>query len=122
MKKTVQTDSVDDSHSVGETASILSLSIPTVKRMVEAGDLEAFRTPGGHTRIFAESIAAVKEQRRSRGRPVNAPSPVLQNRRERLEELTLEAQEHRARRELDKIRREQETEQARLQAAADTRE
>jgi hypothetical protein len=90
--------------------------------MVESGDLESFRTPGGHTRIFAESIEAVKEQRRTKARPVQAPSPVLQNRRERLEELTLEAQEHRARRELDKLRREEDAEEARALADADARE
>ena len=122
MKKTEQIDSSDDSYPTGEAASILGVSIPTIKRMVEAGELESFRTPGGHTRIFTESIEAVKEQRRSRSRPVNAPSSVLQNRRERLEELTLEAQEHRAHRELDKLKREQQAEESRQQADADARD
>jgi F0F1-type ATP synthase epsilon subunit len=47
---------------------------------------------------------------------------VLQNRRERLEELTLEAQEHRARRELDKLRAEEQEEEDRREAEAEARE
>ncbi len=92
-----------DSLSVSEAAALLGISIPTVKRMVAEGRLQSFRTPGGHLRILAESVEAVRE-RQPASRPVRNPSPVLQNRRERLEELTLEAQEHRARRELEKLR------------------
>jgi hypothetical protein len=90
--------------------------------MVAEGGLDAFRTPGGHLRITAESIDAVREQRQARPRPVRDASPVLQNRRERLEELTLEAQEHRARRELEKLRREEQEEAERQEAEAQARE
>jgi hypothetical protein len=89
--------------------------------MAADGHVEGFRTPGGHLRILAESIEALREQRRQ-PRPVREPSSVLQNRRERLEELTLEAQEHRARRELEKLRREEQTETDRLEADAQARE
>jgi hypothetical protein len=90
--------------------------------MVAEGRLDAFRTPGGHLRITAESIEAVREQRQARPRPVRDASPVLQNRRERLEELTLEAQEHRARRELEKLRREEQEEAEEREAEAHARE
>jgi hypothetical protein len=90
--------------------------------MVAEERLDAFRTPGGHLRITAESIEAVREQRQARPRPVRDASPVLQNRRERLEELTLEAQEHRARRELEKLRAEEQEEAERQEAEAQARE
>jgi hypothetical protein len=73
-------------------------------------------------RILAESIEALREQRQVRPRPVRDASPVLQNRRERLEELTLEAQEHRARRELEKLRTEEQEEADRREAEAQARE
>ncbi|HEV2378379.1 MAG TPA: helix-turn-helix domain-containing protein [Terriglobia bacterium] len=111
----------EDSYSVSETAGMLGVSIPTVKRMVEDGLLEAFRTPGGHRRVLAESVEAVKDQRQAKVRPVRGPSPVLQNRRERLEELTLEAQEHRARHELEKLRRQEQAEAEQLEAEAQAR-
>ena len=110
MKNIGKNRSVSDSHSASEAAALLGVSIPTLKRMVAEGRLDAFRTPGGHFRITAESIEALREQRQTRPRPVRDASPVLQNRRERLEELTLEAQEHRARRELEKLRREEQEE------------
>jgi len=122
MKKTVQTAFPDESHSVGEAASLLGVSIPTVKRMAQAGTLETFRTPGGHLRVLAESVEAIKEQRRSQSRRAQEPSPVLRNRRERLEELTLEAQEHRARRELTKLQREEQEETERREAEAQARQ
>lgn len=47
---------------------------------------------------------------------------MLQNRRERLEELTLEAQEMRAKRDLTKIQREEQEEEERREAEAQTRQ
>ena len=111
----------DESYSVSEAARHLGVSIPTAKRMVADGQLEAFRTPGGHLRIVAESIEALREQGQ-RPRPVREASLVLHNRRERLEELTIEAQELRAKRELEKLRREQAEEEEQRQAEAEARE
>ena len=111
----------DESCSVSEAARLLGVSIPTAKRMVADGQLEAFRTPGGHLRIVAESIEALREQAQ-RPRPVREASLVLHNRRERLEELTIEAQELRAKRELEKLRREQAEEEEQRQAEAEARD
>jgi excisionase family DNA binding protein len=110
-----------DSYGVSEAAALLGVSIPTLKRIVAEGRVESFRTPGGHLRILAESIEAVREER-PRVRPVRDASPVLQNRREHLEELTLEAQEHRARRELAKLEREEREEAAEREAEVQARE
>lgn len=90
--------------------------------MAAEGRVESFRTPGGHLRVLAESIEAVRERRQTQPRPVRDASPVLQNRRERLEELTLEAQEHRARRDLEKLRREEQEEAERQEAEAEALE
>ncbi len=73
--------------------------------MVKDGVLDGFHTPGGHLRVSAESIEAAKSQE-ARPTRTREASPVLRNRRERIEELTLEAQEMRAQRELGKLRRE----------------
>src|SRR5208283_1812965 len=64
----------------------------------------------------------LRNSKRERFRPVRDASPVLQNRRERLEELTLEAQEVRARRELMKLQREEEDEAEQQQAEEEERE
>jgi hypothetical protein len=90
--------------------------------MVAEGRLEAYRTPGSHLRILTESIDAMREGQRTRLRPVREASPVLQNRRERLEELTLEAQELRQRREVDKLRAEDREEADRREAEAEVRQ
>ena len=71
---------------------------------------------------MAESVEAVREHRQTQPRRVRDASPVLQNRRERLEELTLEAQEHRAKRELEKLRREEQEEAEKEEAEAEARE
>jgi excisionase family DNA binding protein len=110
VKKSVKTRPGAESYSVSEAATLLGVSIPTLKRMEAEGRLDSFRTPGGHLRISASSVEAVRERRTERARPVREASPVLQNRRERLEELTLEAQEVRARRELARLQREDEEE------------
>ena len=64
----------------------------------------------------------MREHRQTQPRPVRDASPVLQNRRERLEELTLEAQEHRARRELARLRQEEQEEAEKQEAEAEARE
>jgi len=107
-----------ESYSVAEAARILGVSIPTLKRMSADGQLEGFRTPGGHLRIVAESIQALREQRP----PSRQPSSVLTNRRERVEELALEAQELRAKREITKLQAEEEAEARRRQDEAETQE
>jgi excisionase family DNA binding protein len=111
-----------ESCSASEAAELLGVSIPTLKRMVACGKLQAFRTPGGHLRVLAKNLEATRDGRQIQPPPVRDASPVLLNRRERLEELTLEAQEMRARRELANLRRDAQEEAARREAEAQTRE
>lgn len=110
-----------ESCSVSEAARLLGLSAPTVRRMAADGELESFKTSGGHLRIPRESIEAMRTGHAEK-REAAGPSPVLRNRRERLEELTIEAQEHRARRELRKLREEEQQEIERKETEAQARE
>jgi excisionase family DNA binding protein len=112
-------DSASSASSVSDAAVRLGVSIPTIKRMVREHTLEGFHTPGGHLRVTAENIEAVKG-RQALPRPVM--SSVLQDRRERLEELTLQAQEYRAKRELERLRIEEQRETAEREAEAQARE
>jgi len=89
--------------------------------MEAEGQVEGFRTPGGHLRIVAASIEAIREPRRQ-PRPARDASPVLLNRRERVEEVNLQVQELRARRELDGLRREEAEEAERREAEAEENE
>lgn len=47
---------------VGETAERLRIGVDAVRRAVQRGDLTAGRTPGGHRRIRAESVEALRAQ------------------------------------------------------------
>lgn len=47
---------------VGEAAVRLRAGVDAVRRAVEAGDLVAGRTPGGHRRILAESVEALRQK------------------------------------------------------------
>jgi excisionase family DNA binding protein len=106
-----------ESYSVSQAARALGVSIPTVKRMAGDGEIQSFRTPGGHLRILAESLQSLRENKKTR--TVREPSPVLANRRERVEELALQAQELRAKRDLTKLEAEEEAEARRRDEEAD---
>lgn len=99
----------DESHTLSSAANVLGVSVPTLRRMVAQKRISAFRTPGGHLRITAESLN--RYQSGTNTAPSHEPSAVLANRRERLEELTLEAQELRARHEIERLRRDNEEEE-----------
>jgi excisionase family DNA binding protein len=105
---------------VSEAARLLGVSQRTVKRMCSAGQLASFKTAGGHVRVPRPDVERFRQ-----GHVSAAPAPassVLNNRRERVEELGLEAQELRAKREIEKLREEDtQTVRARTMAVrADT--
>ncbi len=110
----------EESYSVSEAARALGVSIPTLKRMAHDGRIETFRTPGGHLRVTAESLVNTRAPRPALNFP--PASSVLQNRRERVEELGLEAQELRAKREIAKLQADQEAEARRRQEEAQAQE
>jgi excisionase family DNA binding protein len=104
--------------SMAEAAGALGVSVPTVRQMVARGQLSAFRTPGGHLRFTADSVRAATGEA-SKSHQLEAPSSPLHNRRERIEELHLEAQELRAQSQLEALRREQEREAGDRRAEAE---
>ena len=112
-----------ESYPAAEAARILGVSIPTLKSMVADGDLESFKTTGGHLRILAESLEAFQHGNSNHpNRRTVQPSTVLTNRRERVEELGLEAQELRAKREIAKLRAEEEAEEQRRRDELEARQ
>src|SRR5712691_237000 len=108
------------SYSAPEAARLLRVSIPTLKRLCETGELPCFKTPGGHLRIPADSLKNF--QGKATGSTTSAPSSVLVNRRERVEELNLEGQELRAQREVRKLRNEEAAEAEQRRAEAEQRQ
>jgi excisionase family DNA binding protein len=90
--------------SVSEAVRLSGLSTRTLKRLaVEERRIKFSRSPGGHIRIARADLDGLLRH------SANAPAPtssVLQNRKERVEELVLETQELRAKRELDRLQEE----------------
>jgi excisionase family DNA binding protein len=91
--------------SVQQSAALLRVSPPTIRRMAAQGDFECFRTPGGHLRIVASSLRGLTNGSTNRGNV----SPV-RNKQDEVEDVRLQVQLLREKRELDRLRREQEAE------------
>ncbi len=108
----------DSSYSLSKAAAVLGVSVPTVRSLVERGQLASFRTPGGHLRIPSESVAAYRDGRPNRNNPANTTSTALQGRRDNLESLRLETEELRVRRDLRKIQEEEQEVENRRKAEA----
>lgn len=63
------------SYSTAEVARRLGVSMPTVQRWVDAGHLKAWKTPGGHRRIDADSAEALFRAQREPGRQAQPAAP-----------------------------------------------
>lgn len=61
-----------------EVARMLGMAVRSVQLMVDRGELEAWRTPGGHRRISRESVARWTEGRGLSTRPSDLGPPVTQ--------------------------------------------
>lgn len=88
---------------VSEAERLTGLSTRTIKRMVAEGQLRSGKTQGGHARVLRVDLDKLVRPASAASGPA---SSVLQNKRERIEELTLEAQELRAEREIHKLKEE----------------
>lgn len=99
--------------SVSEAVRLSGLSIRTLKRMAEEGRLKFSKSPGGHVRVARADVDHLLRHSAN----ASPASSVLQNRKERIEELGLEAQERRAKREIRKLD-EEEDEAERVRAEA----
>jgi len=76
------------SYSTAHVAERLGVSVPTIQRWVDAGHLLAWKTPGGHRRIDADSAerlfaaqrnngASIQDGKTAVGAPRRRPSVVL---------------------------------------------
>jgi len=108
---------------VAEAARLLGIDARTVRRMCAEGRLQSFVTPGGHRRVALADIEAIQNgdasQRRSSAG--HFPSPTVQQKKERIEELSLTIQEKKARIALQELEDEQR-EKAEQEEAARQRE
>ncbi len=75
MSRTVQPPVIDH-HTTREVAQMLGMAVRSVQLMVDRGELEAWKTPGGHRRILASSV---QRWRAARGSAVpSAPAMPLE--------------------------------------------
>ncbi len=61
MPRTPRPGPRPSSYSTAHVAKRLGISVPTVQRWVDTGQLQAWKTPGGHRRIDAESAERLFE-------------------------------------------------------------
>jgi excisionase family DNA binding protein len=58
-----------------EAAAILGISVTSVQKLVEGGEIAAWKTPGGHRRIPRESVLAYKTMAGGSLRAEKSPAP-----------------------------------------------
>src|SRR5687768_17308739 len=56
-------DSTDTDYSTRDVAALLGLAVRSVQLMVDRGELQAWKTPGGHRRIDRASVDAFLQDR-----------------------------------------------------------
>ena len=90
---------------VAEAARLLGVDARTVRRMCAEGRLQSFVTPGGHRRVALADIEAIQngDADPKRSSTVHFPSPTVQQKKERIEELHLTIQERKARMALQEL-------------------
>lgn len=70
---------MSDDYSTLEVARLLGMAVRSVQMMVDRGELDAWKTPGGHRRISRESVERWRASRQQRGgetrpAPLDAPA------------------------------------------------
>ncbi len=63
-----------DHYSTLEVARLLGMAVRSVQLMVDRGELDAWKTPGGHRRISRDSVQRWRESRQGAG--ARSPLPV----------------------------------------------
>lgn len=76
MSRVNHTSSVPDTCSTTEAAQRLGMAVRSVQLMVDRGELQAWKTPGGHRRILRSSLDAWLAGRGSAA-PTAAPPPPV---------------------------------------------
>lgn len=70
----IQPTSPADTYTTIEVARLLGMAVRSVQLMVDRGDLEAWKTPGGHRRISKASVDRWIASRQPGGTPIQPPS------------------------------------------------
>ncbi|MCU4120257.1 response regulator [Variovorax sp. N23] len=65
-------DAPDTDYSTRDVAALLGLAVRSVQLMVDRGELQAWKTPGGHRRIDRASVDAFLQGRESHGKKRSA--------------------------------------------------
>ena len=65
-----------DDHSTLEVARLLGMAVRSVQMMVDRGELEAWKTPGGHRRISRASVESWRATRQNRSLAEPATQPI----------------------------------------------
>jgi excisionase family DNA binding protein len=92
---------------ISEAAVMLALSERHVRRLADQKDLPS-RRKGGRRQVLSSAVEALAERRNVEGpAAITQASPILQAKRDRIQELLLEAAELRAKREIKKMREEE---------------
>ena len=68
----VQLDALPEDCSTRDVAQVLGMAVRSVQLMVDRGELEAWKTPGGHRRIAKSSVERWVAQHRSGFAPLQA--------------------------------------------------
>jgi excisionase family DNA binding protein len=68
---------VNDTYTTREVAQMLGMAVRSVQLMVDRGELEAWKTPGGHRRISRGSVERWQADRGLRGAAAAAQKPRL---------------------------------------------
>ena len=92
--------------SVSDAARLTGLSVRTIKRMADEGKLTRSKTPGGHLRVMRAQLDSLLRQDGPTSSSSGPISNALKNRRDQVQELNLEAEELKAKREIKKLREE----------------
>ena len=71
----VQLDALPEDCSTRDVAQVLGMAVRSVQLMVDRGELEAWKTPGGHRRIAKSSVERWVAQHRSGFAPLQAGAP-----------------------------------------------
>jgi len=81
MAEIPMSEDARDTYSTLEVARLLGMAVRSVQMMVDRGELEAWKTPGGHRRISRDSVERWREGRRSGPARPAAARPVSTARR-----------------------------------------
>jgi len=75
----LSTGTADDHVTTLEAARLLGLAVRSVQLMVDRGELEAWKTPGGHRRIARASVERWRLGKRAAAPQARVPSNTLRN-------------------------------------------